>query len=576
MNIIAISKYLRSVSASLDQMETLVFFNQHFAGFKSFLHMFNDYSGAVLPEDANDPAFAQSHKAFALKELEKLDAKRQAHPELYEPRDKEPGKSLLDALYEEGVIPTYSFPKNVVSLYINDSKGKPMYQPDRGLDIAISEYAPGRAIVVDKKTYQIGGLYYGRSEVGNIEPAKRFMEDPNYVKKVFSCNRCGWFGLEDDLRGEKCPMCGAAAVRDLDIVRPWGFAPINGQPIAQARVFEESSFAEAPEYSTLPSSSDMRDVEGYINTRLAVRSNQRVVMRNTGNSSRGFLICPKCGAAVIGDKKDLYARDDKGIKIGKPYYSPKYACSHYDAGNYALGFDFITDMLVFEIAIDSSISIYEENNWNKKWIDRASRSLAEAIRLQTSSLLDIEITELNVGYRIRFEADVCFIEIYMYDSLSSGAGYSSGVATRIQELLKGAEALLAGCDCDSACQECLKHYRNRFYHYALDRHAALDLLAWAEKGVLASPISPKEQKAMISPLTRILADYGVKAIFGEDEIFVESTASNNSFGKRMTLEIFPSMLVYPEREGAIFVRDFDVKYARALAVDKIKKVLLNS
>ncbi len=48
-------------------------------------------------------------------------------------------KSLLDALYDEGIIPTYYFPKNVVSVYIQDNSGRIEYQPDRGLDIAISE-----------------------------------------------------------------------------------------------------------------------------------------------------------------------------------------------------------------------------------------------------------------------------------------------------------------------------------------------------------------------------------------------------------------------------------------------------
>ena len=42
--------------------------------------------------------------------------------------------------------------------------GKILYEVDRGLDVAIGEYAPGRAIVVDKQTYQIGGFYYPGSE----------------------------------------------------------------------------------------------------------------------------------------------------------------------------------------------------------------------------------------------------------------------------------------------------------------------------------------------------------------------------------------------------------------------------
>lgn len=54
------------------------------------------------------------------------------------------------------------------------------YEVDRGLDVVISEYAPGRSIVVDKKTYQIGGLFspesdrvYGQATT----PARAYMGD---------------------------------------------------------------------------------------------------------------------------------------------------------------------------------------------------------------------------------------------------------------------------------------------------------------------------------------------------------------------------------------------------------------
>lgn len=59
------------------------------------------------------------------------------------------------------------------------------YQVERGLDVAIGEYAPGRAIVVDKTTYQIGGLYYpggGRTEQTAYSPARAFIQDASYCK----------------------------------------------------------------------------------------------------------------------------------------------------------------------------------------------------------------------------------------------------------------------------------------------------------------------------------------------------------------------------------------------------------
>lgn len=86
--------------------------------------------------------------------MKQLKDKRDEHPELYGVKDNEElnknAKSLLDALYEEGIIPTYSFPKNVVSTYITNLEGQTKYEVERGLDVAIGEYAPGRGIVVDK------------------------------------------------------------------------------------------------------------------------------------------------------------------------------------------------------------------------------------------------------------------------------------------------------------------------------------------------------------------------------------------------------------------------------------------
>jgi len=119
-----------------------------------------------------------------------LKEKCHAHPELFgvdEGAKEGDAKVLLDALYEEGIIPTYSFPKNVVSTYIPDMNGKILYEVERGLDVAIGEYAPGRAIVVDKQTYQIGGFYYPGSERHHgqsLTPARAYAEDPNYVKQI--------------------------------------------------------------------------------------------------------------------------------------------------------------------------------------------------------------------------------------------------------------------------------------------------------------------------------------------------------------------------------------------------------
>lgn len=66
--------------------------------------------------------------------------------------EKQNFKKLLDVLLEEGIFPTYSFPRNVIGFYIEDSTGnKIIEKPERAIDISLSEYAPGRIVVVNKK-----------------------------------------------------------------------------------------------------------------------------------------------------------------------------------------------------------------------------------------------------------------------------------------------------------------------------------------------------------------------------------------------------------------------------------------
>ena len=77
-------------------------------------------------------------------------------------------KSLLDVMLEEALFPNYSFARNVIGFTVENSKGNKVEQrPDRPIDVAISEYAPGRKIVVDKKTYVSGGIYnhYSKPEL---------------------------------------------------------------------------------------------------------------------------------------------------------------------------------------------------------------------------------------------------------------------------------------------------------------------------------------------------------------------------------------------------------------------------
>ena len=553
--------FLAKQNMSLDTIPAAAFLQDYLDDFKNYLSSYNPDSDKLLV-----PIGAAFHYSTFEKELkeafETLKEKCQAHPELFgvdEGAKEGEAKVLLDALYEEGIIPTYSFPKNVVGTYIPDMYGKILYEVDRGLDVAIGEYAPGRAIVVDKQTYQIGGFYYPGSERRHgqaLTPARAYTEDPNYVKQVISCAECGWFGLMEE-KTKHCPFCGNKDLRiSREMMRPWGFAPRNAEAIPDVQLSEEYTAVQQPLYSTLPDAEEMKLAPGCKNIRIASRTNQRIIMLNKGSDDKGFMVCKDCGASMPGD--NISVLND----INRPYKS-KFArnrCRHGNSFNVNLGYDFITDMLVLEFTIDDKI--IDARRYDNPWLSRAAQSLAEALRLVASKKLDVEFTELVTGYRLRKGAEASYVDIYLYDSLSSGAGYAVSVADVIDELLSDMKELLSSCDCGSACSKCLKHYRNQYVHGMLDRFAALQLLEWGIEGIKASPISPEKQISMIRPLANILKQSGCE-ISTDGEI----TAIGHRSKKKIV--IYPAMWVEPHASNTVFVSDAYIKYAKPYAVQRI-------
>ena len=560
ISMVLIQEFLKQKGSSLDAMHAAEFLDHDMDEFRTFVHTYEIGRQSALLPYRNDFS-KKEYEAGLQAALMQLKQKRHDHPELFGvdgDRQTSP-KSLLDAFYEEGIIPTYSFPKNVVSTYISGRDGKLKYQVERGLDVAIGEYAPGRAIVVDKRTYQIGGLYYPGSERRKgsaLSPARTFIDDPNYRKQIVKCSACGWFGLEGE--ADICPFCGNTQLEaDRQMLRPWGFAPRNAGEIPEAQLEEEYSAVQQPLYSTLPEADEMKDIPNYLHIRRASRTNQRIIMLNTGIGNRGFMVCRDCGAAMPGDDEDVLK------EIDRPYQSAfaHKKCRHTQTENVSLGYDFVTDMLVLEFALDDRV--IDTGRKDNPWLGRAAQSLAEALRLAASKELDIEFTELATGYRLRNNPSGSFVDVYLYDSLSSGAGYSVAVSENIELLLEKVEEILKQCTCEGACYKCLKHYRNQYIHGQLDRFYALELLKWGKDGTIPSNLSMDEQKAYIDSLAHVLRWSGLKIEIQDDTIFV----SKNDIRKQLC--VYPAMRREPCEPKTVFVSDAYIKYAKPYAVQKI-------
>jgi RNA polymerase subunit RPABC4/transcription elongation factor Spt4 len=563
-NLVLIKDFLKSRQESLDRLSA-----ERFLSMSDELFAFADtWKAPAAVSEALRVLGEGAAKEKLREEIGKLVRACKDSPEVFAAQES------LDALFDAGIIPTYSFPIDVVSFYIQDPSDNSKaflkrikYQLERGIDVALSEYAPGRTLVVDKKTYQVGGLFMPRQIRGERpKTVAEMLDDPKNARRVRKCSSCGWFGFQ---QVNFCPLCGSRSVQEEQrvLLRPWGFAPVNGTA-SERLPDEEYSTASRPQYSTLPDSSEeMLTLWPAGKTKVAFRRNQQIIMRNAGPGEQGFRVCSKCGAAVPAQGK-LQLSDVKAPFLSSNFKSME--CRHPPEAvrTVDLGFSFRTDMLVFEIAVDTS-RIWFGIEGGQTWVHRAAQTLAEALRLSASNLLDIDITELLAGYRLRNGESGAFIDVYLYDSLSSGAGYAVGLSeqAQIDQLFTEAEKILSNCKCTSACHECLEHYYNRHAYGLLDRFSGLDLLRWARNGELAPALSAGDQWHWLDGISDYVKGLGVSFVRDEDRI----TAKLGSIESEVI--VVPSMWRYSSIPGTTVMSLDDLRFNKPKAVKKVLDAL---
>ena len=119
LSMIALQSYLVENQQDLDSIKITDFYDNEYEGFKKYLKTFNIEENSILVPETSLNAL-EIYKKDLIKQLDTLEEKRNNHAELYEKNvtNNFAAQTLLDSLYDEGVIPTYSFPKNVVSAFI--------------------------------------------------------------------------------------------------------------------------------------------------------------------------------------------------------------------------------------------------------------------------------------------------------------------------------------------------------------------------------------------------------------------------------------------------------------------------
>jgi ATP-dependent helicase YprA (DUF1998 family)/phage repressor protein C with HTH and peptisase S24 domain len=103
-------------------------------------------------------------------------------------------------------------------------------------------------------------------------------------------------------------------------------------------------------------------------------------------------------------------------------------------------------------------------------------SIAEALRMGATELLDMEINDLSILVLPKIGVEK--LDVLIYDPMPGGSGLLQQILQEMPSVIQAMRTLLSDCPsvCETACVDCMLTYENSFYHQHLNRKVALDFL----------------------------------------------------------------------------------------------------
>lgn len=461
-------------------------------------------------------------------------------------------EELLEFLFFHGFLPSYAFPTSLSSFLVEKRQKTPkgnfetrtVQRPQQSISKALSEYAPGRLIVIDKKTYRSGGVFADlpNSEINRARP---LFKSP---KKLVHCLACSFVRDPHKVNGSDnaCPVCGGD-LKEETMIQPEVFGP------EKARELPEDDNEQEITYATMAQFPQPVDAEAFTfrpcgpNASFTHAQNQRLVTVNQGKEAGqngGFSVCKDCGKAAVFDQ---FAPQNGAHE--RPYISPKGApqqCSG-ELKQVLLGHDFKTDLLLLRLSVAPPLVTDTSNVVTLRMLEDALFTIAEAIRLAASRhrQLDLDPAEFGSGFRIvpALQGEARLLDLYLYDTLSGGAGYAEVAARNLPEILNATLELLDNCTCDSSCTECLNHFHNQHLQGRLDRRLGAELLRYGVHGAKPCCSAATSQFETLSQLRASLELEGFRCIAGSSQ---EAPMLVEREGRKIAVGCYPGLIGRPE------------------------------
>jgi ATP-dependent helicase YprA (DUF1998 family) len=402
-------------------------------------------------------------------------------------------EQLLNRLLYKGVLPRYAFPTDVCTFYVFDDNTdayRPTfaYTPSQGLGVALSQYAPGKEVWIDKKEYKSRAIYsVDPNERSEMWDERRFFLECQHCH--FSMTGGGKNARDDDLhlpkdlkRGDDidCPACktekGMKFARNW--IRPTGFVhSFHENPRTADSDLEETSYATPARLIMQSPPINQKEWSAINNNLKYIKDRRKLIITNRGPKESGYNYCRKCGYI------EQYATSTQKTSHNVPFpvkEGEQVKCDTKLNQGIVLGTDFETDIALFSIKLNDPVKLKPGDNNTAI----ALKTICEAITHAASELISVENSEIVAQFRPSLDDNMRgslgeAAEIFIYDTIAGGAGFSHKIADCGLELFERALKILKNCpneECFSSCYRCLRSFKNKIDHKLLDRISAADLL----------------------------------------------------------------------------------------------------
>lgn len=387
---------------------------------------------------------------------------------------------LVNQLSLHGLIPTYSFPVNSLTLDVTreynqagNFPGESDISLTRDATLGISEYAPGSEVIANGRVWTSAGLaYYPRD----------FMPTRYYL----ACKECHHVEIREDMNdlGGNCSFCGNDSPgRARSFIEPRGFVTSykerKGKDPAQHRVRKQ--YADEARLISIARNDQYRKTDHPSVSKALLRSHAvdpdepvgKLFVVNRGRYKNGFHHCPLCNymePARKLERMELKHNELLGsTKCRNTMLSWPIDIAHV----------FNTDVCI--LRFNTQLPWPEKAMINHKemqrYFDSFSRTLNEALRFGAVDVMGLQPTVIRSAHKI----GEGYLSTILYDTVPGGAGYAVRIFNEIpvSAIIDAAiKRLTCPCDCSASCRNCLCDYSNQLSWDLFDRKP---VLAWLKQ-----------------------------------------------------------------------------------------------